>query len=197
MTEPMKYYTATGDDGTTGLLGEGRVKKYHARPEACGTVDEAQAALGMSRAVMQDQEAALILLEVQRDLYHLMAEIASTKESAAQFRLVDSERVEWLEGVIDTYSARIEIPKEFTLSGATVSGAALDVARTVVRRAERLSVRLLDDGLIENRDLIRYLNRLSTLCFVFSRHEDALGGAEKITLAKQAGSKKKAAKSAD
>ena len=184
MTEPIKYYTATGDDGTTGLLGEGRVKKYHARPEACGTVDEAQAALGMSRALMKDQEAAQILMEVQRDLYHLMAEIAATKESAAQFRLVDAERIEWLEGVIEAYSARIILANEFTLSGATVPGAALDVARTVVRRSERVVVRLIDDGLIENRDLMRYLNRLSTLCFVLSRHEDALGGAGEVTLAK-------------
>jgi cob(I)alamin adenosyltransferase len=185
--ETLKFYTATGDDGTTGLLGEGRVKKYHPRPEAYGMVDEAQAALGMARAAMADREAAQVVLQAQRDLYHLMAELAATKEAAPRFRKIDAARVAWLEAQTDRYGARITLPPEFVIGGDSVPGAALDFARTVIRRSERLVVRLADDALIENRDLIRYLNRLSSLAFVLARYEDALSGQSTVTLAKGGG----------
>jgi cob(I)alamin adenosyltransferase len=184
MTEPIKFYTTSGDDGTTGLLGEGRVRKYHPRPETYGTVDEAQASMGVARAAMRDREAAAVILQAQRDLYLLMAELAATKNAAPEFRQIDSARVAWLEEQTDAYGARISLPREFTVSGDSASGAALDLARTVVRRAERLVVKAFDDGLIENRELVRYLNRLSALLFVLSRYEDALSGASAVTLAK-------------
>ncbi|NDJ36579.1 MAG: cob(I)yrinic acid a,c-diamide adenosyltransferase [Chloroflexi bacterium] len=180
-----KFYTTTGDDGTTGLLGEGRVKKYHPRPEAYGDVDEAQAALGLARSVMADEDAADILLAVQRDLYQLMAELAATKEVAHRFRKIDAQRVTWLEKHTDAYGERLNLPPEFIVSGDSHPGALLDLARTIVRRAERRTVKLYDDGHIENRELIRYLNRLSSLCFVLARHEDALSGQSKVTLAKE------------
>ncbi len=185
MTEQPKYYTTEGDDGTTGLLGRGRVKKYHPRPMAFGEVDEAQAALGVARALMQDRHAAQIVLQVQRDLYHLMAELAAADEQiAAQFRRIDAARVAWLEEQTDAYGARLRLPAEFTVSGDSLPGAALDLARTVVRRAERQVVRLYDEGLIQNGELIRYLNRLSSLLYVLSRYEDALSGQSGVTLAK-------------
>jgi cob(I)alamin adenosyltransferase len=180
----LKFYTATGDDGTTGLLGEGRVKKYHPQPEAYGTVDEAQAALGVARAAMADREAGQIVLESQRDLYHLMAELAATKEAAPRFRKIDPARVAWLEVQTDHYGAQITLPPEFVIGGDSVPGAALDLARTVIRRAERLVVQLYDEGLIENVELIRYLNRLSSLAFVLARYEDALSGQSTVRLAK-------------
>lgn len=185
MTDEPKYYTTEGDDGTTGLLGRGRVKKYHPRPMAFGEVDEAQAALGMARAVMQDRHAAQVILQVQRDLYHLMAELAATEEVAAQFRHIDAARVRWLEEQTDAYGARLRLPAEFTISGDSIPGAALDFARTVVRRAERQVVRLYDEGLVENGELMRYLNRLSSLLYVLSRYEDALSGQSGVTLAKE------------
>jgi len=184
MPNAIKFYSATGDDGTTGLLGSGRVKKYHPRPEAYGTVDEAQAALGIARAAMQDRAAAEIVLQTQRDLYHLMAELAATKESAEQFRKIDAGRVAWLEAQTDQIGDQLDLPPEFTVTGDTLAGAYLDLARAIVRRAERLTVKLFDDGLIENRELLRYLNRLSALCFVLSRHEDALGGQGAAKLSK-------------
>lgn len=180
----MKYYTTEGDDGTTGLLGKGRVKKYHPRPAAYGDVDEAQAALGMARAVITDAGAANVILQVQRHLYHLMAELAATAEAAAQFRTIDESHVAWLAEQTDAYGARIKLPPEFTIGGDSVPGAALDFARTVVRRAERGVVRLLDEGYIENRHLVSYLNRLSSLLYVLSRYEDALSGRSSTTLAK-------------
>jgi cob(I)alamin adenosyltransferase len=82
MSEPIRFYTTDGDDGTTGLLGEGRVRKYHPRPETYGEVDEAQSALGVARAAMQERSAAEVILQVQRDLYHMMAELAATPEAA-------------------------------------------------------------------------------------------------------------------
>lgn len=184
MATPMKYYTTTGDDGTTGLLGEGRVKKYHPRPDAYGTVDEAQAALGIARAAMQDRAAAEIILQVQRDLYHLMAELAATKSAAAQFRRIDAARVAWLAAQTDHYGDQLNLPPEFTVTGDSLSGAYLDLARAIVRRAERMIVKMADDALIENRDLLRYLNRLSALCFVLSRYEDALSGHGAARLSK-------------
>jgi len=182
----IKYYTAAGDDGTTGLLGRGRVKKYHPRPDTYGEVDEAQAALGMARAVMQDPTATQVVLKTQRDLYHLMAELAADKDSAAQFRTISADSVTWVEEQTDFYGAKINLPKEFTISGDSISGANLDFARTVVRRAERRVVKLFDDGFIENEHLIPYLNRLSSLCFVLARYEDALSGNTRITLARDA-----------
>jgi len=182
MPSNLKFYTATGDDGTTGLLGEGRVKKYHSRPEAYGTVDEAQAALGIARAATQDRPAAEIILQVQRDLYDLMAELAATRKAASQFRVIGSDQVKWLEQQTDRCGKSLTLPAEFTVSGETLSGAYLDLARAITRRAERMVVKLYDDGHIENRDLIRYLNRLSSLLFVLSRQEDSSQGA--LTLSK-------------
>jgi len=189
MATPVKYYTATGDDGTTGLLGEGRVKKYHPRPEAYGTVDEAQAALGIARAAMYDRAAADVVLQVQRDLYHLMAELAATKDAAAKFRQIDAARVAWLTAQTDHYGDQLTLPREFTVTGDSLAGAYLDLARAIVRRAERLIVKMADDALIENRDLIRYVNRLSALCFVLSRREDALSGHGAAKLSKGDGRK--------
>ena len=185
MNKSIRFYTTDGDDGTTGLLGEGRVRKCHPRPETYGDVDEAQSALGVARAAMQDREAAEVVVQVQRDLYYMMAELAATPEVAPQFRTIGSRQIKWLEEQIEHYGARIVMPREFVISGDSPAGAALDLARTIVRRAERRVVRLYDDGLIENPELIRYLNRLSSLCFVLARYEDALGGKGSVTLAKK------------
>jgi cob(I)alamin adenosyltransferase len=177
MPREPRYYTATGDDGTTGLLGSERVKKYHPRPSTYGIVDEAQAALGLARAVIRDPEAASTVYQIQRDLYLMMSEMAATKENAAKFRKIDAEKVAWLEAQIEDFGARVEMPREFTISGETLSGAALDLARAVVRRAEREIVRLVDDGYLENRELVRYINRLSSLLYVLSLAEERRGEA--------------------
>src|SRR5919198_1333373 len=102
--DDMSFYTSKGDDGTTSLLGEGRVAKYHVRIEAVGTLDESTAALGLARAQCRDPRASKILLEAQRDLYKLMAEVAATPENAEKFRFIDARRVTWLEGQTDELS---------------------------------------------------------------------------------------------
>lgn len=179
-----KFYSRKGDDGYTGLLGEGRVPKYHPQPEAFGTIDEASAAIGLARSFCQDPQSVNLLLEIQRDLYNMMAEVAATPENAASFRKIDQNRVIWLENQTDTIAEMVEMPKEFIVPGDSTAGAALAVARTIVRRAERQIARLLHDDLVENEALLHYLNRLSSFCFVLELHENALAGKDALTLAK-------------
>ncbi len=179
------FYTRGGDDGYTGLLGKGRVPKYHLLTEAVGSVDEASAALGMLRAICQAPGSAALILTVQRDLYGLMAELSATPENASRFRSIDAGKVAWLEEQTDALSQQVEIPKEFIVPGDSPSEAAAAMARTVVRRAERRVAELLHQNLIENRELLRYLNRLSSLCFVLELLEDKVAGQNNPTLAKQ------------
>lgn len=179
-----QLYTRTGDDGFTGLLGEGRVAKYTLQPEAYGTVDEASAAIGIARAAAQGELTRDLLLLTQRDLYRLMAELAATQQTAEQFRSIDEARVNWLEAQTDAVTAKVQLPREFVVPGDSLPGAYLDLARTIVRRAERIVVHLLHDGVIENMQLVRYLNRLSSLLFVLSLYENALAGVGRVTLAK-------------
>lgn len=181
------YFTGRGDDGTTGWLGEGRIPKFGSRPEAYGTVDEASAALGMARSLAQAPTVAEAVVEVQRDLYHLMAELASPKEKSSRFRKVDAVRVRWLEDQIEGFGREVELPSEFVVPGDSPAGAAFDLARTVVRRAERLIARLQVEGELENPDLLRYLNRLSSLCFVLELLENRRAGVERPRLAKTNG----------
>ena len=172
----MTFYTSKGDDGTTSLLGEGRVAKYHARIEAVGTLDESTAALGLARAQCLDPRSSPILLEAQRDLYRLMAEVAATPENAERFHFIDEARVKWLEAQTDELSLSVAMPKEFILPGDSLAGAALSLARAIIRRAERRVVELHDEQEVVNPDLQRYLNRLSSLCFVLELVENKAAG---------------------
>lgn len=180
-----RFYTRTGDDGFTGLLGEGRVPKYHPRPEAVGTIDEATAALGLARALCLVAEDADILLNVQRDLYHLMAEVSATVEEAPKFRKIDAEKVKWLEETTDSISQQVKLPNEFIVPGDSHSGAAMALGRTLVRRSERRVTELVHSGEVENEELLRYLNRLSSLCFALELRENQAAGKSSPTLAKE------------
>jgi cob(I)alamin adenosyltransferase len=178
------FYTREGDDGYTGLLGEGRVPKYHLRPQAYGTVDEASASLGQARALAQSKDTQNVLLTVQRDLYQLMSELASTPETAERFRAIDASRVEWLEEQIDIFGQRVDPPDELVVGGDMLASSALDLARTVVRRAERFVTQLQHEGELANPHLLQYLNRLSSLCFVLMLWENKEAGFERPSLAK-------------
>ena len=178
-------YTRAGDDGFTGLLGEGRVPKSHPRLEAVGAIDEAMAAVGMARALGKSPEADPLLLTIQRDLYHLMSEIAATPENASQFRKIGAQNVDWLEQATDHLTRLVSLPKEFILPGDSPSGAAFAMARTITRRAERQVTRLFMEGGIENVEILRYLNRLSSLCFVLELLENKAAGKPHPTIAKE------------
>lgn len=182
----MKYYTRTGDDGYTGLLGDERVPKYAPRPRAYGTLDELSSALGLARATAHGERSREILLTVQRHLYQLMTELAATAEAADRFGRTGADQVEQLERLTDEVGASIELPKEFVIPGDTVAGAALDLARSIARRAERIIARMIHENEFSNAEALRYLNRLSSLLFVLARYEDAAGGISQVTLAKSA-----------
>ena len=180
----MKYYTRTGDDGYTGLLGDERVPKYAPRPEAYGTVDELSSALGLARATVRAERSREILLDVQRHLYRIMTELATTPEAARRFDQTGTKDVARLERLTDELGAELELPQEFVIPGDTLAGAALDLARTVARRAERIVARLMHQQEFDNAEVLRYLNRLSSLLFLLARYEDAVAGVTKVTLAK-------------
>ena len=165
-----------GDDGTTGLLGEGRLPKYHPRLEAIGTLDEASAAIGLARALSQTPRTQSILTETQSDLSMLMAEIAATPGNALRFHMLDLNRVEWLESQTDGISARIPMPQSFILPGDTPAGAALSLARTVIRRAERRVADLIETGEVTSTVILPYLNRLSSLFFVLELEANHTAG---------------------
>ena len=180
----MTFYTRTGDKGKTGLLGDERIPKHHPRIEALGALDEASAALGLARASCIAPQTPPILRAVQRDLYKLMAEVAATPENADKFKGIDAERVTWLESQTDQISKIVSMPKEFILPGDTPSGAALSLARAVVRRAERRVTELFELGELSNEELLRYINRLSSLCFVLEILENQSAG-QSTSLAKE------------
>jgi cob(I)alamin adenosyltransferase len=185
--EGSQFYTGRGDDGSTGLLGPGRVPKYDLRPETYGTVDEAQAAIGLARAGGCTPATGGVILAVQRQLYTLMAEVAAAGQAhGSPFAGgVTAAHVEQLEGWLAEFGQAVEMPKEFVVPGDSGPGAALHLARTVVRRAERRAARLADDGLLGNEQLVRYLNRLSSLLFVLALFEDQAGGSQGPTLARE------------
>ncbi len=177
-------YSQTGDQGSTGLLGEGRVPKFDLRIEALGALDEATAALGLARASANSPVIAPLIVTVQRDLYKLMAEVGATPENAAKFRSIDEARVKWLEEQINAVSAGVNVPGEFILPGEVPSSAAMGVARTVIRRAERRVVELYHQGGLENLALLAYINRLSSLCFALELLENQQAG-QSTKLAKE------------
>jgi cob(I)alamin adenosyltransferase len=169
------FYTRKGDTGYTDLLGD-RVPKYHSRPETYGTIDEATSFLGLARAMTSTERTKEIILQIQRDLYLMMAELAFAPDMEQHRFEMTSEHVSWVEEQTDALSDEVELPPHFIIPGDTVPGAALDSARGIIRRAERLAVRLFHDEEIKNEELIAYLNRLSSLLFILARYEDHAAG---------------------
>ncbi|HEX8732731.1 MAG TPA: cob(I)yrinic acid a,c-diamide adenosyltransferase [Ktedonobacterales bacterium] len=174
-----KITTKTGDMGLTGVLGPERLPKENPRIEALGAVDEATSALGLARAWSDGPFVNDILIHIQRNLYTLMAELATTTPRANAIGMrIASDDVDWLERTQERLLARVEIPPQFILPGDTRSGATLDFARATVRRAERAVSRLVHAegvGALANGEALRYLNRLSDLLFVLARVAEAGG----------------------
>lgn len=171
----MKIYTRKGDDGTTGLLYGGRVSKDSPGIETNGAVDEAQAALGVARAEAEPGgELDEMLVRLERDLYVLMAEVATAAENRRKLEAgrtrVTEEMVTSLEALIDQLTERFDMPTEFVIPGHGRVASALDVARTIVRRAERLALALA--GPDEGSFVGPYLNRLSDLLWTMARWQE-------------------------
>jgi cob(I)alamin adenosyltransferase len=171
----MRIYTKAGDDGTTGLLYGGRIAKSDPQAEAYGTTDEAVAALGLARALTPDRDRAEQILGLQRDLFVVGADLATNPEERRKLEpgvsLVVPAMVDRLEAWIDASVARDPLPRTFVVPGANPASAALDLARSTVRRAERRVVELRATGREINPEVLRYLNRLSDLLFVLARGE--------------------------
>ena len=178
MSTARKVYTRTGDDGTTGLLYGGRARKDGPGPSAYGTSDEAVSALGLARAETErGGELDTLLIRLQRELFVVGAELATEPEH--RDRLTDGvtrvteAMVTDLEPVIDDITARYEPPQEFVLPGETRVAAALDLARTVVRRAEREAVAATAAGWLEpDSQVVPYLDRLADLVYTLARWQE-------------------------
>ncbi|RIK43309.1 MAG: cob(I)yrinic acid a,c-diamide adenosyltransferase [Chloroflexi bacterium] len=170
-----RFYTRTGDAGYTDLLG-GRVPKYDDRPETYGTLDEATSVLGYARAIALSERTRALLIDVQRDLYLMMAELAFAKEMRQGKFHITAEHVQRIERETDRLAEELDLPPHFILPGDSAGGAILDVGRTVVRRAERLAVKLAHAGEFDNEHVLQYLNRLSSLLFALARYEDREAG---------------------
>jgi len=174
----MRIYTRKGDTGTTGLLfGGDRISKADLRTDAYGTTDEAVSALGLARAALgADHPLTDLVLRLQRELFVVGGEMAT--HVAKRQKLTDgvtrvtAEMVTALEGEIDALEADHPMPVEFVIPGETLAGAAIDLARTSVRRAERRAVALSHEGGLPDSQVVPYLNRLADLLFVVARAAD-------------------------
>lgn len=179
----MKIYTRTGDAGDTGLFGGGRVSKTHPRVEAYGDVDELNASIGMARAIELMPRVDEVLVPVQRDLFAIGALLATPDREKMKRHLdkasIDDGRISALEQAIDDCDRELEPLKAFIVPGGTPKAAALHVARTVCRRAERRVIALTEEEIPSI--VIVYLNRLSDLLFTLARVANRRAGAGEVT----------------
>jgi cob(I)alamin adenosyltransferase len=170
-----RIYTKTGDDGTTGLLYGGRIPKDDVLTRAYGTTDEAVAALGLARALSPNETMKADVLTLQRELFVVGADLATNPKERGKLEpevsLVTERMIERLEHRIDAIVKEHPLPNEFIVPGANPASAAIDLARSVVRRAEREVVALEGAQRDVNPEVRRYLNRLSDLLFVLARWE--------------------------
>ena len=159
------FYTKTGDDGTTGLLGSSRVKKSDLRIEVLGTLDELSASLGLARS-LSNTTVNDELKAVQVCIYQVMSEVAATDENVERFQTIGDVQIQQLEEKIEKYENASTKPSEFILPGDTAASATLSVARTIARRAERRLVELQEHQKTLRPVLLKYLNRLSSFLYI-------------------------------
>ncbi|MFH1485960.1 MAG: cob(I)yrinic acid a,c-diamide adenosyltransferase [Chloroflexota bacterium] len=180
----MRTFNKRGDSGETSLLFGERVQKSDARCEGYGTIDEAVSALGLARALSSTPRVQEIVLSVQRELFTVGSEMATTHDRydklVGRGSVVTSDMVQRLENIIDALEEEFAMPHSFIIPGGSPSSGALDLARAIVRRAERRAVDLRSDGLVKNVEVLKYLNRLADLIFTLARYEEVV--LEKETL---------------
>ena len=180
-----RLYTKVGDHGETSLLYGGRVSKNNVHTEAYGITDEAVSAMGLARALSGDQRVKDLLRDLQRELFTIAAELATDPEKYElfhqHFQPVTVEMVENLEKAIDSLEEGVEMPTVFILPGGSPASAAIDLARCIIRTAERRVVALNEAGQLTNELIITYLNRLGDLLFVVARYQDRELPLEKAT----------------
>jgi cob(I)alamin adenosyltransferase len=169
----MMKFSKKGDRGHTSLIGGQRVPKSGPRPEAYGTLDEAASALGLAKASATKEKTREIITRIQKDLLVLGAELATSPEDRGEFPArITTDHADSLERLIAELQDTVAIKKEFILPGETLSGAAIDLSRAMIRRAERRAVLLFQEKIIANGEVLRFLNRLADLLFVLGRFEE-------------------------
>ena len=171
-----RVYTKFGDAGETSLLYGGRVSKNGLNTEAYGITDEAVSAMGLARAMTSNPKVNDLLRQLQRDLFTIAAELATDPDKyelfQQHFKPVTAEMVASLEKTIDSLEEEFEMPKVFILPGGSQASAAIDLARCVIRTAERRVVAMAEADVLTNGLIMAYLNRLGDLLFVLARYED-------------------------
>jgi len=172
----LKTFNKKGDKGDTSLLFGHRVSKSDLRCEAYGTLDEAVSSLGVARNLVKQSKTREIIIKVQKELFTINAELAVRSEDydklVSRYQPVTGGMVGELEKIIDETEAEIVMPNEFIIPGSNMASAALDLSRTIVRRAERRVVTLKEKGEVKNEVILQYLNRLADLLFILARYEE-------------------------
>jgi len=171
----MKF-SKKGDGGETSLLGGQRVPKYDPRPETYGVLDEASSALGVVRASTRNPLIKDTIMAVQKDLLVMGAELSTLPEDLPKLsRRIDAVDAKRIEDLIDDLQRNVKLKNEFIYPGETVISAYIDVARTIIRRAERKAAKLKSEGLVDNPHIHQYLNRLADMLFTLARYEEQNG----------------------
>lgn len=172
----MKTFNKKGDRGETSLLFGVRVPKSDPHCEAYGTIDEAVSTLGLARALSTRDRVKDILLHLQKELFIVGAELATPVEYYPQFiqkyQVITEDKVQELERLIDELENAVKMPHAFIIPGDCAASATLDMARTVIRRAERRVVNLKQSSLLPNEEVLRYLNRVADLLYTLARYEE-------------------------
>lgn len=176
-----RRFSRQGDAGYTSLLGtkddpvnKYRVPKYHPRPETYGILDEVNAVLSMARNCALSPRTQDVILSIQQDLHVLMAELATAPEAYAESSFkIGAEQVKRLENLITELQDEVQLPSRFVISASCFSAGVLDLARTVLRRAERWAARLRHENIIDNDHVNSYINRCADLLWTLARYEEA------------------------
>ena len=172
----MKIYTKSGDQGDTSLLFGGRVSKTDSRCEAYGATDTAVSAMGLARALCENEWVKKRLLTIQREMFIVGSELATDPSQYStlkeKFSVVTANMVTQLEHYIDKINEQIDLPSAFIVPGSSAGSAALDLARGLVRESERRVVVLDQENKLKTKEILRYLNRMSDLLFMLARLED-------------------------
>ncbi len=172
----MSIATKRGDTGTTGLPGGVRVSKTDPRVECYGTIDELISQMGFARSITENKEVHDLVKEIQRELFKVGSAIGTTPESRKPAPPITQEMVDALGAHVHRIEALPGILGDWSLPGEISDSAAMDVARTICRRAERLAVRLFETGVLDNPHILSYLNRLSDLLWLFGRQLELSAG---------------------
>ena len=181
----VKIYTKSGDKGETNLLFGGKTSKSDLRVETYGTVDEAVSSLGLAKSLISNTEIKLIIENLQQSLFIIAAELATSpnnkKKLNNEVKVITKNMVSDLESLIDNINEKINLGNKFIMPGTSVTSAAIDVSRTVVRRLERRIVELIELDTSINSNIIPYINRTSDLLFILGRLEDKDKGIKEVT----------------